>query len=135
MFRPSLLRGVEPARWAAHWCWELTVRLAQLHPLVEGLDFAVQPSDGKGMGLFALREVEEGAVVGFYSGRICSDQEYDAAIDEGFTSGDYGFSLGNGYVVDAEDASTSGPLRFCNHSNRQPNCQMGACKLFGLTCT
>uniref|UniRef100_A0A7S4HCS0 SET domain-containing protein n=1 Tax=Prymnesium polylepis TaxID=72548 RepID=A0A7S4HCS0_9EUKA len=107
--------------------------LAEVEELMEGLDYSIQPSEGKSLGLFALRPLGPGSVVGFYSGPIVSDAEYDDAVAAGRSSGDYGFALGNGFVVDAEDPTTSGPLRFCNHSGRRPNCEMGACKLFGKT--
>ena len=123
-----------PLRWAAARCWDLTTSLAEIEELTEGLDYSIQPSEGKGLGLFALRPLGSGSVVGFYSGSIVSDTEYNDAVATGRSSGDYGFALGNGFVVDAEDPMTSGPLRYCNHSGLRPNCEMGACKLFGMTC-
>ena len=133
-YAQSALLGLAPLRWAAARCWDLTTSLAEVEELIEGLDYSIQPSEGKGLGLFALRPLGPGSVVGFYSGPIISDAEYDDAVAAGRSSGDYGFGLGNGFVVDAEDPTTSGPLRFCNHSGRRPNCEMGACKLFGKTC-
>eukprot|EP00966_Prymnesium_polylepis_P003826 87001-Prymnesium_polylepis.1 len=44
--------------------------LAEVEELMEGLDYSIQPSEGKSLGLFALRPLGPGSVVGFYSGPI-----------------------------------------------------------------
>jgi hypothetical protein len=44
-------------------------------------------------------------------------------VEDGITSSSYAFSLGSGFVIDAEDEKDSGWARFVNHSVRRESCQ------------
>ena len=81
-------------RLTADAAWALTCRLANIQPLQLGVDVAVKPSEGRGQGVFALRRIEPGTLIGRYEGRLLSDEQYNAVVRAGATSGDYAFTLG-----------------------------------------
>lgn len=114
--------------------WELTCRLAELEPLSIGEDVQIGESKGRGMGVFATRDLLPGEILGRYKGRMLSEEQYQEACAAGTTSGDYAFELGDsGWLVDGEELAQSSWLRYVNHSVRRANCEAGACKAFGET--
>jgi hypothetical protein len=88
-----------------------------------GRDVAIQPSPNKGMGAFALRDLDQGEILGRYTGRIYQDpQDYFRRTGRnGFVS-DYTLMLGSGLLIDAEDPKVSNWPRYINHSVRKANC-------------
>jgi len=88
----------------------------------------IQLSSGKGLGVFATRDLPAGAYLGRYTGRLLSAKDAFAAYDRGDTSGNYFAALQGApgaepLVLDAEDFEISGWPRFINHSLRQQNCK------------
>ncbi len=60
-FRPVLLRKVEPLRWAFSGLWQLQISLTEQQELKLGTDIEVRDAgNGKGLGVFALRDVAKG---------------------------------------------------------------------------
>jgi hypothetical protein len=133
---PSLWRPLE-AQWRSllgDGCYNLMVQLQDGKPLELGKDVSVCSSGRRGQGVFALRDLRAGELVGRYGGKLQSASDYEADVRRGQTSGDYAFELGDsGWIIDGEDPECSTWLRYCNHSVRRQNCEAGACKLFGDT--
>ena len=83
-----------------------------------GRDVAIRSSGRRGRGLYALRDLEEGELIGRYRGQILSDDEYQSSSSTGV----YAMQLPNGRVIDGEDEGRSSFLRYMNHSKRLANC-------------
>ena len=47
-----------------------------------GTDVEVKPSGKKGNGLFAMRSIEEGIVIGRYNGELLTDEQYEARLQD-----------------------------------------------------
>ena len=106
------------AIWLAH-CLQLRSAGCRL-----GTDVEVRPSGKKGNGLFAMRSIEEGSVIGRYNGELLTDEQYEVRLQESDDGeGMYVMGLGNGYVIDGEDPSKSTFVRYMNHSRRRANCR------------
>ena len=97
--------------------------------LEEGTDYEIRPSPGKGQGVFALREIPAGRLLGRYTGQLLTLREADEALAAGDTSGDYFYllkkenSLLEPMILDAEGDEQSW-CRFVNHSKRRANCDL-----------
>ena len=50
--------------------------------LVEGQDFDIRPSRGKGLGVYALRDIPAGTLLGRYTGKLYTLREADEALEE-----------------------------------------------------
>ena len=88
-----------------------------------GSSFEARETKGRGLGLFALRPLEAGQVVGVYSGVLASLQEFEDAWIQKRTSGAYAVLLDCGKVIDSEpDASQKCAASYINHSLRKENC-------------
>ncbi len=107
----------------------------------------IQPSPGKGLGVFATRVIPTGTTVGSYTGEILTQRDVDArygtpeqraaawgAEDELWSeqrrkrgvsmSGDYVFRVDDDIFVDAEDETCGATwTRYLNHSP-EPNLQV-----------
>ena len=83
----------------------------------------VRSSPGKGLGLYALRDLPAGTLVTRYTGETMTVGDYQRKLDAGRTSGAYGYGLGGTWVVDAEDPKKSGWARYVNHGVRGMNCE------------
>ena len=140
-FRPAFLHRVEPVRWALDAMWDLQLQLADDRELLLGEDVVVLPSPGRGQGVFALRAIEDGALVSRYEGIVRTTDDSNRARVLGRTSNAYALNLdvdeaGNGWVVDAEFSDRSGWQRYINHSVRRANCELaGATTLGRRYCT
>ena len=88
-----------------------------------GTDVEVRSSPGKGMGLYALRDLPAGTLVTRYTGETMTVDDYESKLDAGRTTGAYGYGLGGTWVVDAEDPRKSGWSRYVNHGVRRMNCE------------
>ena len=105
----------------------------------EELGVRIAPSQGKGLGAFALRQFEEGAVVGDYTGESLTARDISARYDRlaawtiddhlwvlsreerGIgTTGRYIYRIEDDLYIDAEDPAVASWARFINHS-REPN--------------
>tara|TARA_B110001452_G_scaffold193110_1_gene163077 strand:- start:167 stop:679 length:513 start_codon:yes stop_codon:yes gene_type:complete len=102
--------------------WQTRCALTGTSALRLGEDVEVRPSPGKGLGVFALRDIADEAVVARYSGRLYSRAAFDAAGAAGETSGDYALELMPGWIIDGEDSERSSWARYINHSLRRRNC-------------
>ena len=81
-------------------------------------DVQVRASPVHGAGLFALRSLPPGALVGVYEGRrYAPSQAHDMNWDDALT---YLFGLSDGTLIDASDGGNA--TRHINHSC-EPNCQ------------
>ena len=100
--------------------WQTKLLREGIRPLRLGVDIEVRGSDRKGRGLYALRSIEAGTLVGRYEGPVMSASAYLA--DES-SSGMYAMEMANGDVIDGEDEKRSSFVRFINHSKRKANCQ------------
>lgn len=81
------------------------------------------------MGLFALRDFEEGEIVARYSGVRASYSTFMQAWESGLTSGDYlcESAIGDGddeLYVDGSAAECSALGRYVNHSVRRKNADL-----------
>jgi len=97
-----------------------------------GFHLRVTAAPGKGLGIFAVQEIPQGAYLGLYAGELIDDNEFErrykdlhrqapkSSMGEGPIGG-YVFGLGNGYSMDAEDLRFSNWTRYVNHSSRRPN--------------
>merc|ERR1711990_635806 len=47
-----------------------------------GIDVEVRPAKSKGQGLFALRRIAEGSLIGRYDGELLTDEEYEAKLEQ-----------------------------------------------------
>ena len=101
--------------------WQALLLAARRDSCQLGRDVEVRPSPNKGVGLFALRDLAEGAVLDRYTGLYMDVAEYDRRFEDGLTSGDYVMKLNSGVLVDAEDATRSSWVRYINHSKRKAN--------------
>lgn len=113
--------------------WQMIQNLGEVKPLELGVDVEIRESYGRGRGVFALRQISPGEVVGIYEGQQLCDADYAFAVTKGITSGNYGFGVGDGWVCDGEDPELSSWLRFINHSVRRLNCDSGTLKAFGMS--
>jgi len=90
-----------------------------------GEDIQLLPSQGRGKGLFAARDFEDGAIIARYSGVRAPYEAFEAAWESGLTSGDYLLGAGVGeestVYVDGTRAEDSALGRFVNHSVRLRN--------------
>jgi hypothetical protein len=103
---------------------------------VDGIDTVVQPSRGRGDGLFAERDFLAGEIVARYSGIFTSYESFYDAYTSGITSGDYiAFADAQGdRIIDAEP-SVVGPCdvgRMVNHSKRKENCYIWSVSIRGV---
>lgn len=110
--------------------WTLSSFASLLGPRLSvriGCDVEIRPAGSKGMGAFALRDIDEGEFLGRYTGKMMTFDEAYASWAAGRTSGDYFAALQLGrdspLVVDAENVKTSGWARWVNHSKRKANCK------------
>lgn len=87
-----------------------------------GKDVELRDSPGKGKGVFALRDIPSGSLLTRYTGAVLSDDEYDARLNSGATSGDYALQLTEGWIVDGENPQRSNWVRYLNHNLRRQNC-------------
>lgn len=99
--------------------------------LVEGQDFEIRPSTGKGLGVFALRDIPQGTLLGRYTGEIRTLENAENALRQGETSGDYFYLLNRevsldskAVILDAECSASSSWCRYVNHSRRLANCEL-----------
>lgn len=83
-----------------------------------GRDVEIQ-KNSMGSGLYALRDLPEGTLIGRYTGKTLTKEEFESAP----TEGNYAMELANGDVVDGENPATSSFVRYINHSVRKSNCQ------------
>jgi SET domain-containing protein len=79
----------------------------------------MRPSPGKGLGVFALRDLPKGTLIGRYTGVLRSAAEHDRLIERGLTSSEYTFELDEHWLIDAERGR--GFARCVNHSVRRAN--------------
>ena len=122
-FQPLLGNRVEPMRKLFDLLYSLQLQLLDQQELTMGKDVEIREAGSKGMGVFALRRLEVGELVGRYSAPVLSMEESIRAAETGMTSDLYSFSLdGSNWVLDAEDAARSNWLRYLNHSRRRDNC-------------
>ena len=112
----ALVASATDALWAAR------CTLAGSGELRLNEDVEVRPSFGKGLGIFALRDIPVETVVSRYTGQLYSLPEFEEAIYQGVTTGDYAFQVIPGWVVDGEDPERSSWSRYMNHSLRRQNC-------------
>lgn len=92
------------------------------YPCVVGVDVEVRENT-MGSGLYAMRDVEAGEIIGRYTGPHLSADVYKECLASGATSGDYAMVMSSGDVIDGEDAKISGHVRYINHSLRKKNCR------------
>eukprot|EP00320_Phaeocystis_rex_P019516 CAMPEP_0119090286 /NCGR_PEP_ID=MMETSP1178-20130426/152077_1 /TAXON_ID=33656 /ORGANISM="unid sp, Strain CCMP2000" /LENGTH=173 /DNA_ID=CAMNT_0007073693 /DNA_START=58 /DNA_END=579 /DNA_ORIENTATION=+ len=102
--------------------WQAQCALAGASELQLNADVEVRSSFGKGLGVFALRDIPVETVVARYTGRLYSMPEFEEAVDKGATTGDYAFQVIPGWVIDGEDPERSSWSRYVNHSLRRQNC-------------
>ena len=81
-----------------------------------GVDVEVR-SNSMGRGLYALRDIQPGELIGRYTGEVFSFDEFEKGPSDGF----YAMRLANGDVIDGGDESRSSFVRFINHSVRKTN--------------
>ena len=103
------------------------------------LGVRIAPSRGKGLGVFARRDFDEGAIVGDYTGESLTARDIAARYDRSApwkiddhlwalsreergisTTGRYIYRIEDDLYIDAEDPAVSSWARFINHS-REPN--------------
>lgn len=120
--RPALLKRIEPVRWASDVAWATSCLISSRTELALGRDVEVRPSGGKGQGVFALKPIGKGQLIGRYQGIVRSDYDYSVAYEHGLTSGAYIMTLGDTWVLDGDDEERSAWTRFVNHSKRKANC-------------
>jgi hypothetical protein len=89
-----------------------------------GVDTEIRETARRGKGLFALRDIAPGELVARYSGVVISKDDFADAFYTGRSSGAYAIkcSSDGSVLIDAEDASVSGPGRYVNHSKLWKNC-------------
>ena len=104
---PSLSAAALLEAAATNVLWSTRCLAQQRLPMRLGVDVAVLPND-KGSGLYAMRDLEEGQLVGLYRGAI----KDDAAYQEDASSGSYAMGLANGKIVDGENPRRSS-VRSC----------------------
>ena len=72
------------------------------------------------------RDIPVETVVARYSGQLYSLPEFEQALVEETTTGDYAFGLSvagiPGWIIDGENPETSSWSRYVNHSLRRQNC-------------
>jgi hypothetical protein len=102
--------------------WQARCALVGSGELQLGKDIELRPSFGKGMGVFALRNIPVETVLSRYSGQLYSVAEFEQALLADETTGDYAFQVIPGWVVDGEDPERSSWSRYVNHSMRRQNC-------------
>ena len=86
-------------------------------PMRLGVDVEIRTND-KGKGLYALRDLAEGELVGAYWGKLLTADKYQNCDSDGA----YAMGLANGKVVDGADERRSSFLRYINHSFLKANC-------------
>ena len=111
---PLTPRRVEPLRWAANAIYARQRAQMGLKECQLGVDVEVRSAgERKGRGIFTLRTIREGELIGRYCAPVSSlDEASDSA---------YSFRLKGGYVLDAQDPERSNWLRFIIHSRRLDN--------------
>ena len=96
----------------------------------------MQPSRGRGDGLFAQRNFVAGEIVAEYNGILTSYDCFFEAYNKGLTSGDYmAFADASGNrVIDAEPsiAGRCDVGSMVNHSKRGENCYIWAVSIRGV---
>jgi len=105
---------------------ELAMSLSGRPPAVMGKDVEVRDAGRRGLGLFAMRDFEEGEIVTRYSGIFATEDEYQEAFYAGLTEGRYiaKVDLAGSVVMDAERASETPSGhggRYVNHSRLWAN--------------
>ena len=113
-------------------CWDTFLWAADVKPLQLGKDIEIKPSRGRGDGLFALRDLERGEIVGRYAGVMRSIEDQDRLCANGKATRDYVFEVPDtNWVIDGEDKSQASVVRYVNHSIRRANCEAGRLNLQG----
>ena len=105
-------------------CWDQLCKRVGASELILDVDIEVRQSPGKGDGLFALRQLKPGTLVGRYTGVTRTLAQHKRIREEDGSNGLYSMKLGTEWVLDAEEAATSGCMRFVNHSIRRQNCEV-----------
>ena len=82
--------------------WQARCAFTSTEELRLNRDVEVRPSFGKGQGVFAMRDIPVGTVVARYNGKLYSLPEFEQALIDESTSGDYAFQLIPGWVIDGE---------------------------------
>ena len=119
-----------PQRLAVDIAWSLVRLRTGVREASVGTDVEIREADGgKGLGVYALRPLEPVACLTRYTGEHRSRERHDAVCASGKSSSSYAIGLGKNWVVDAEDARTSGWARYINHSLRAQNCIFVPCGL------
>ena len=72
-------------RWACDGLWALQLALEETSELQLDRDLEVRPAKGKGMGVFALRRIPEGVLVGRYDAPVRTLEDSCAAEEAGVT--------------------------------------------------
>ena len=86
-----------------------------------GEDVELRKVSGRGLGVFATRDIPKGTMVCRYWGALRSREEHELQVESSASSGAYAFGLGSAFVVDAEPVENL--ARYINHSVRRQNCQ------------
>jgi len=94
-------------------------------------DVAICPAGVRGYGVFALRDLQPGTMVGWYTGRLISDTEHEVLLKVPGYSAEYIMRIADpdrpagdgqeGWMIDGEDAQTASWTRYINHSVRKRN--------------
>ena len=105
----------EPMRWLADAVYARQQSQMGLKECQLGVDVEVRSAgERKGQGVFTLRTIREGELIGRYDAPVRSLQQARESY--------YSFRLkGGSYVLDAQDAERSNWLRYINHSRRLQN--------------
>ena len=110
--------GWSVTRTATDICWWVVVRKFSVKELQLGRDVEIRESPGRGMGLFAIKQIRQGKCVKRYTGKLFTREQHQRRCDDGRTLGNYAFMLGENRVIDGECESSSSYVRYVNHSTR-----------------
>ena len=97
--------------------WQYTLLEGGRRPMRLGVDLEVRSND-KGRGLYALRTLDKGAIVGRYTGDAVPGKIFEDNNSDGL----YAMELANGDVIDGANEARSSFVRFINHSVWHANC-------------
>ena len=98
--------------------WNLDLLRQGRTPMRMGVDLELR-ENGKGKGLYAMRTLEQGSLVGRYTGVEMKWEDFEKSG----SLGTYAMTLANGGVVDGADEKRSSFVRYINHSVRRANCE------------